>query len=148
LSSADKESVRNWLACGAPLIGPDPTAPSATWDSIWASLGPTCVGCHNAANAPGYQNVLIGEIGDACGSYNKIVGQTSVTQVCSGQTLVTPNNPSTSQLLLKLKADPAMCGSPMPFGFATGLVGTPNEALIGLIETWIMNGALPPVSCP
>jgi hypothetical protein len=148
LSSADKEAVRNWLACGAPAIGPDPTAPSATWESIWSSLAPSCVNCHNATGSMLYQGALLGELGDPCGSYDNIVGHVSDTMECSGQTLVVPNNPGASQLLLKLKADPAACGSPMPLGSPTGLVGSTNENVIGLIETWIMNGAQKPPSCP
>lgn len=148
LNGADKETVRNWLACGAPVIQALGGTTTATWDSIWASLAPACVTCHNAAGAPNFQNVLLGELGDACGSYNNIVDHVSATQVCGGQTLVVRNSPSTSQLLLKLKADPAMCGIPMPYGFDNGLVGTPNEPLIGLIETWIMNGAPKPAGCP
>jgi len=148
LSSGDKETVRNWLACGAPVIQAVGGTATATWDSIWGTLGPLCVSCHNAEGSMGFQGALLGELGDACGSHANIVGHVSDTMECSGQTLVVPGNPGASQLLLKLRADPAMCGMAMPYGFANGLVGTPNEAVLGLIETWIMNGALPPAGCP
>jgi hypothetical protein len=146
LSSADKEAVRNWLACGAAGIPPDPSARTATWESIWSSLGNSCVGCHNMAGSGNSGGAVLGEAGDACGSYDKIVGQNGVVGECTGMPLVTPFEPQNSHLLLKLKADPAMCGGPMPYPSTTGLIETDAE-LVGLIETWIMNGAMPP-SCP
>jgi hypothetical protein len=146
LSSADKEAVRNWLACGASGISANPNARTATWESIWASLGPSCVTCHNMQGAAGSGGAVLGELNDACGSYNKIVGQNGIIGACTGMPLVTPFEPQNSHLLLKVKADPTMCGGAMPYPSTDGLSVSDPE-LIQLIETWITNGALAP-ACP
>jgi hypothetical protein len=147
LNSADKEAVRNWLACGADGIPPDPNARTATWESIWSSLGKSCVGCHDMNGAGNSGGAVLGEAGDACGSFGRIVGKNGVTETCGGMPLVTPFEPQNSHLLLKVKADPTMCGGAMPAGQAAGLTVLDPE-LVGLIETWIMNGAPRPAGCP
>ena len=114
LSSADKESVRNWLACGAPVVAPDTAAPTATWDSIWTELAGDCIGCHNAASVGAYDTVVLGELGDPCGSYANIMKPGKAEGMCAGQSLVVRGNPGASQLLQKLKA--MGCGAPMPYG--------------------------------
>ena len=84
LSSADKETVRNWLACGAPVIQAVGGTATATWDSIWGTIGPLCVGCHDTERSRGFQDALLGELGDACGSHANIFGHVSDTMQCSG----------------------------------------------------------------
>lgn len=145
LSAGDKEKVRNWLACGAPAIEPDPTAPTATWDSIWTAMSGDCVGCHSTAAGPTFGFVL-GD--DACSSYANLVGKPASGPMCTGMgTLVVPNSPADSILYTKINPASGTCGSPMPQGSATGLaVSKPN--IVALVEQWIMNGALPPAGCP
>ena len=147
LSSDQKEKVRNWLACGAPVIPPDTSAPTATWDSIWGQLATSCTGCHSTAAGPtAGMGFVLGDVGDACTSYDNIVSATAVTTACSGMTLVVPSNPTGSLLLQKLKGTQT-CGAAMPLGFPMGLEAQ-NAELVGRIETWIMSGAPKPAGCP
>lgn len=152
LSAADKEKVRNWLACGAPIIPADPSAPSATWDSIWPALATNCISCHStAAGAPngiGMGFVFGDSPTDICASYANIVAQDAVTPMCSpaGSKLVVAGNPSASMLLKKISDASDKCGGPMPPTGDPLIVSNPQ--LVALIEQWIMNGALKPPSCP
>jgi hypothetical protein len=84
---------------------------------------------------------------DICGSYTNIVDQAAVTPMCSaaGATLVVPGQPAMSALLKKISDAPDKCGSGMPLG--NPLIMDDAE-LVGLIEQWIMDGALKPPSCP
>jgi hypothetical protein len=149
LSSDDKEAVRNWLACGAPLIGPDPTVPAATWESIWPTLAPNCMICHSVAagtptDGPG-RGFVLGD--DMCSAYNNITGnKAAVTPQCgmAPMTLVVPNDPDGSLLVQKITATQT-CGTPMPPS-AEGLQGV-NPVLVDTIKAWIAAGAQPP-SCP
>jgi len=149
LSSADKEKVRNWLACGAPLVEPDANNTAATWDSIWAELASDCVGCHNTTQGPSTgMGFTLGNLGDACTSYNNIVGAAAVTPMCgaSPMTVVAPGNPDGSLLMQKLTATQT-CGDPMPPFFEGGLSDVKPE-LVDRIRTWIMNNAPKPLGCP
>lgn len=150
LNDDDKESVRNWLACGAPLIGPDPTVPAATWDSIWPTLSPNCVTCHSveAGMAPdgAGKGFTLGD--DMCSAYDNITGnKAAVTPECSmmPMTLVIPNDPDGSLFLQKLTATQS-CGMPMPPS-EQGLQGV-NPVLVDTIRAWIAAGAQKPASCP
>lgn len=150
LNGMDKEKVRNWLACGAPVIPPDPSAPTATWDSIWSQLAGECTGCHSeAAGMSAGMGFVLGNVGDACTSYQNIMGAAAVTPQCmaAGETVVVPGNPEGSLLYKKLTGTQT-CGTPMPpFGLAMGLSETKPD-LVALIRTWIMNNAPAPVGCP
>lgn len=147
LNGQQKEAVRNWLACGAPVIGAAQGAPSATWDSIWAAMGGDCVGCHSETTSAVGEGFVLGNLGDACASYENIVMTASVTQACTGETIVVPSNAGSSLLLNKLLATPGTCGSPMPLGAPMGLAGVKPE-LVDLVEQWIANGAPKPANCP
>lgn len=146
LSDADKEIVRNWLACGADGIGTESNT-AATWEAIWSGItAANCLTCHGTMSAAGSGGAVLGDPGNACGSYDLIVGKPGVVGECAGMPLITPFQPQSSHLLLKIKADPTACGEPMPAGSTMGLTQA-NPQLIQQIETWIMNGALPP-TCP
>lgn len=54
--------------------------------------------------------------------------------------LITPGEPASSYLWLKLTGDPAIMGQPMPYNPLTG-EGTLQQAELSDIETWIINGA-------
>lgn len=144
LSSADKEAVRNWLACGAPSI--KGSATSVTWDGIWTSLAGNCTGCHSTTAGPTLGNgFVLGD--DACTSYNNIVMQASLNAACG--TRVVPNNPTGSLLYQKITGtQPMGCGTPMPpFGMVMGLNDTEPD-LVARIQQWIMSGAPKPAGCP
>jgi hypothetical protein len=147
LSVADKETLRNWLACGAP------TAPTmgvtADWSSIYMSLiGTTgnCLGCHGGDGSVG-GGFALGM--DPCTAYKNVVNAAAKTTIgvpscaASGMKLVVPSQPDMSLLLEKLVGMPP-CGSPMPLG-SMGL-GASNPTVMAL-RTWIMNGAQAPSGC-
>jgi len=147
LNDMEKESVRNWLACGAPLIGPDPTVPAATWDSIWPTLAPNCIICHSVEQGPmAGAGFTLGD--EMCAAYDNITGnKAAVTPECSmmPRTLVIPNDPDGSLLVQKLTATQD-CGTPMPPS-AEGLQGV-NAVLVDTIKAWIAAGAPKPAPCP
>jgi hypothetical protein len=143
LSSADKEKVRNWLACGAPKIVSSAT--SATWDGIWPSLS-QCLGCHNSTmGATSGGGFILGD--DACTSYDNIFMVASVNASCG--TRVTASNPGASLLYQKITGtQPMGCGTPMPpFGMPMGLNDTDPD-LVARIQQWIASGAPKPAGCP
>jgi hypothetical protein len=151
LSGADKEKVRNWLACGAPVIPPDTSAPTATWDSIWPQLASNgCTGCHSP-EAPGAgQGFALAGPTDSCTSYNNIFEAMAITSECAaaGETIVKPGDPAGSLLYKKLTSTAEnVCGDPMPIPSAMGLIETRPE-LVAAIQQWIMSGAPKPTSCP
>jgi hypothetical protein len=146
LNDVEKEAVRNWLACGAPLIDADPTAPAATWDSIWPALSPNCVICHGSQSGEmAGDGFILGD--DMCTAYANIFGQTALTSDCGmmPRTVVIASDPDNSLLVQKLTATQT-CGTPMPPS-AEGLQGI-NPQLVDTIKAWIAAGALKPASCP
>jgi hypothetical protein len=145
LSASDKESVRNWLACGAPIINAPIGTTRADWESIYTALAPMCLGCHSTQTGPSTgQGFVLGDR-NPCSAYHNVVGKASVTPMCSGtqQSLVVPSDPNTSLLLRKLEATQS-CGMPMPLG-SKGL--GPDNATVKSLRTWIENGALAPAGC-
>jgi hypothetical protein len=147
LNGADKETVRNWLACGAEIVAaPAQTGPvPPDLPSIHAALsGMACQACHST----GMDNNFLG--GDVCQMYNAIVGKTAVSTGCgtSGLTVVVAGKPDDSLLWKKINASPPPpCGGTMPLGSATPLAGM-SPGLAEAIRTWIANGAQKPASCP
>ena len=148
LSSDDKESLRNWLACGAPVIdAPVSVDTTSGYDGIYKGLtDQSCLSCHSGtADAGG--GFMLGMT--ACESYKNIFMKPAITTVgtpacaASGLQLVVPNSPDTSLLLQKLEGMPK-CGSPMPLG-SMGL-GASNATVMAL-RAWIMSGAPAPAGC-
>ena len=146
-SSADKETVRNWLACGAEVVAAPDLGPAVTPDlpSIHAALsGMVCKACHSS----GPDNNFLS--GDACAMYNALVGKTAVSTGCgmSGLTVVVAGKPEDSLFWKKINASPAPpCGATMPLGAASPLAVT-NAPLAEAIRSWIAAGAVKPSTCP
>ncbi len=151
-TSAGKEIVRNWLACGAPVPegqrlgqrGPDPVA--ATWDDIHSVIiSDQCVGCHAGTADPAFNGGLL--LSSACASWKAVVNQPAhSSSVCDAfpGALIAPGMPEQSLLYQKLvQQDADICGSPMPLGPAPTL----GESFTNAVRDWIMNGALPPSGC-
>jgi mono/diheme cytochrome c family protein len=154
-TSQDKETLRNWLACGAPVIeapisigggGDSGTTPS--WDQIYPALSMNqCLSCHSsgAAKLAG-DGFIFGDSGDACGAYRNIVNKKAVTASggCAAMnlTIITPNAPDMSLMLQKLEGTQP-CGSPIPAGVA---LGASNPTVMAL-RAWIAGGAPPPAGC-
>ncbi|HMJ15511.1 MAG TPA: hypothetical protein VK524_29045 [Polyangiaceae bacterium] len=147
LASNDKETIRNWLACGAEVVAAPKVSVSVPADltGIHGALsGLVCKSCHS--NGPD-NNFLSG---DACAMYSALVGKTSSSSGACGTAklpLVTAGKPDESLFLQKLSASPApACGSTMPL--ASPPLGGTDPALVASIRTWILEGATKPAGCP
>jgi mono/diheme cytochrome c family protein len=140
LEGADKETVRNWLACGAPVIRQPLTVGGRDWAALFPSLETTCGACHNAASTTGPWLAL----GDACTTRANLLGSVASGTGCgtTGATLIVPSSPDASLLLQKLES-PMPCGTVMP---PDRNAATPS-ALAAPLRQWIAAGALAP-ACP
>lgn len=139
-----KAALRNWLACGGPLVsqtqlpqwvrlsgGPMPDAKD--FDAIYETiLKPSCAtaGCHNMS-AAGELRML-----DACSTYEALMkaGPCGKPRVKAGDTA--------SFLLNKIGGGKVECGSPMP---PTGAL--PVNSVMA-IRAWVAAGAAAPMDCP
>jgi mono/diheme cytochrome c family protein len=158
-SGATKKALKQWLACGAPIVEmnspmiPKPVGgtvgdqyPSCkqdlepTFDNIYNMvLKGNCAiqGCHTAgaAGAGGF------DLGDIDLAYMEMLGDGSgAASSCNGAKMVVPGKPEESYLLAKLgySGTPlTKCGIPMP---PTGML---PEDTLQLIADWIMAGADP-----
>ncbi len=141
LEGANKETVRNWLACGAPVVkAPLAAVVGADWAQIFPSLEMTCGACHNASSTTGPWLAL----GDACATRANLLAAVAVGPGCmaTGSKLVVPSSPDTSLMLQKLEL-PMPCGSVMPPDRAPAA----PSALASSLRQWITAGALAP-GCP
>lgn len=136
-----KETVRNWLACGAPVQNqaPNPTM-EMTWATIYQGLG-DCLACHNAQNPAAGQGFGLGLPGDPCSALDNLINQPAVTPACQGSgMLVVPGYPDQSLLLNKLEQETPVCGGRMP------AVGMLDPSVISALRTWVAAGAQ--TNCP
>jgi hypothetical protein len=155
-TSAGKAHVRNWLACGAPVVagvtgaqvtatateavlpGIATTAATATFTSIYNTIlkGGTCVGCHVAGGL--FPSIDLTSQASAYSSLFSKDSSTAANAKCGGRKLVTPGNCDTSLLYEKLAATtPAVCGDRMPQGGAP-IAETDRQTLCD----WIKAGAM------
>ena len=151
-----KSTVRNWLACNAPIVAGVTGAPAdamqlgaiktalditpseATFTSVYSGvLMVACATCHNGKAPYNAQTPL--DFSTEAKAFATLVGPdtstTSMTNCVGKGKLVTPNNCDTSVLYQKLEAPPVSCGSPMPFGS----MGTQTQR--DLVCNWIKAGA-------
>jgi hypothetical protein len=154
LAATDKEKLRNWLACGAPMATGTAGTPmvdggmpsAADWNTVYAGIKDTCTACHSpsAANAVG-MGFSFGL--NACDAYKAVVNKKSVTPTCKaiGPTLVVPGQPTMSFMLQKVKGIQT-CGASMPLGAPTPFAST-NPAVVASLEAWITAGAIAPAGC-
>jgi len=150
LDADDKETVRNWLACGAPVIAaPPPESEETDWSNIYADLIGDCVGCHAGTTA-----ILVGgnfELGvadDPCAAHGRVVSAAASGTECGGSelTLVVPGEPEMSLLVRKLTDEVPPCGSFMPYmpePSGRPLAATKPQ-LVERLRSWIADGALAP----
>jgi hypothetical protein len=156
--AATRELLRDWLACGAPLIeaqGPldravggtvgdqFPACPQegpATFESVYRIMTTqgACPECHHPA---GVMKAL--DLSTAAAAYDALLGADGkgVAPDCELTSFpyVTPADPERSYLLAKLGAlDAPACGVTMPPAGAL-----PAESL-ALVRAWIAAGAPPP----
>jgi hypothetical protein len=134
-----KGILRNWLACGAPVVTdsrvPDwaeAQAVEASWDSIYALFSNSCAlaGCHDAKSATVSGHL---DLSDKCAAYNAL----QMSGTC-GMTRLTPGDADASFLVTKLEKDQPGCGSRMPTG------GVFKQNQLDAIRMWIQDGAQAP----
>ncbi|MFI5306704.1 MAG: hypothetical protein ACHQ53_05085 [Polyangiales bacterium] len=155
LSAADKETLRNWLACGPNAIAAPGGATGNDWGSIYATLGKTCTVCHGTTTAMVSGNGFL--LGDpdttnpvnVCAAYHNILNKKSVTTMgmpvncaSTNMALIVPGQPDMSLLLKKIEGTQP-CGAGMPLGAPLG----PNNATTIAVRQWITAGAPPPAGC-
>jgi hypothetical protein len=154
-NATGKATVRNWLACGAPIVAGVTGAPAQamalgniepgktitvgpTFDSVYTSiLKGTCISCHVKGTAFYGQTPM--DFSTEATAYATLVNQdASTTGSCTGKgKLVVPGDCAHSLIWEKLAATtPAVCGSPMPLGMAA----IADSARQGLCD-WINAGA-------
>jgi len=149
-SDDGREIVRNWLACGAPVVERaaardagvpavvarplalppiEPNWPSL-YDNLLAARGCARMVCHGGGDpSAGFV------VSDVASTLDALVGAAASGDACEGRTLVDPSSPEDSLLLTKLRGD-AGCGDPMPLG------GIPlRQAELDAVEAWIACGA-------
>lgn len=143
IDALQKEQIRNWLACGAPVVAPDDmvVTPGANGLEVAFPQMANCVGCHNPSLAQG--GYLLGD--DVCAAYNNLMAGASTSASCGGNSLVVAGDPGASLLLSKMTANP-LCGVSMPQG-GTPFAESNVDAYAALTE-WVMAGAPKPVNCP
>jgi hypothetical protein len=154
LAPSQKEILRNWLACGAPVVEAPVMADAGAdpWTKIYTQLSGSCVGCHSASSAAGAGGgFVLGEAGMApatiCDAYNNVVGvAASAAGACSGKRIVTASQPDDSVLLVKLTGGANLCGALMPLGTSAPFAMTQTQ-LVDDLRDWIMSGAPAPEDC-
>jgi hypothetical protein len=143
-----KAAFRNWLACGAPVVGqppvrfaprgedsaPEPVADAGAsgaaidWSVIFeGTITPRCAlsGCHDEGTAAG-ELALVSE----CASLAVLEEEGPC-----GMPRLVPGDTAASFLMTKLESDAPGCGVRMP-------VGAPlSEMLLATIRAWIADGA-------
>jgi len=148
-----KSTVRNWLACNAPIVAGVTGAPAdamqlgtikapleisttdATFTSVYTGvLTAACATCHDGKM---FSSQTPLDFTTQAKAFATLVGpDVSGTGSCVGKgKLVTPNNCDTSVLYQKLLPAPVSCGAPMPLG----TMG--NQTQRDLVCNWIKAGA-------
>ena len=159
-----REVLRNWLACGSPVLefsddegtpgescgpgvvgdcgvaAPALPPPEPTWPSIYTRLvRPLCLECHQPGNpfyGPGDQELDYSEM---MASLTAMSGVQADGSACVDTgTLIVPGDPEASIFYRKLTSDPG-CGDIMPLGRESGL----PESVLAPIRQWIEAGANP-----
>lgn len=165
-SKDGKELLRNWLACGAPVVAGTPgvneevaalgdvvdmasnvSGPEANWESIHAKvIVPQCTACHTPTAMTAWPDTNLDLTAGANGASDvlpRLVGKAPFSGgPCDAMgTLIVAGDCANSIFFQKLKpADggSVTCGSRMPFG---GIALT--DPTLQAICDWIDAGALP-----
>ena len=150
------EILRNWLACGAPIVErttphPDGVVPvgdvvagrdvgvEATFTDIWTRfIGPRCGSVCHGPNGPDELEASQLDLSTQAGAYMALVGTAAAGVSCmsTGTLRVAPGDPDASLIVQKLDPQPGLCGDPMPPGEA------PPAELLTTIREWILAGAM------
>lgn len=155
-SAEGQEILRNWLACGPPVVGsviPFPEevdevgdvvergsamVPEPNFTSIYEIvIAPHCA--NNSCHGPGPVSQIMEsqlDLSDRDTAYMELVGVEAEGSLCAGMgTLVVAGSPETSLLIEKMTERTPSCGAPMP------LVLLPAD-IVEPIRAWIMMGAM------
>lgn len=157
-SARGREILRQWLACGPPVVGStvpfpddvDPVGdvvprgtpmqtPEPTWSSIYELvIGPRCgQSCHGTGVGSQIMESQL-DLSDADTAYAELVGVEAEGNECAGMgTLVVPGDPRASLLVDKIESAMPACGDPMPV-LPPLLPGSVTEP----IRQWIADGAM------
>lgn len=97
---------------------------------------PICSGCHTGVGTslPGVQNLTAGN------TFANIVNVASIEQ--PSLLRIKPNDPTNSYLVQKILGASGITGSRMPFGCGSTSNPCLDQATIGLVQTWVSQGAL------
>jgi hypothetical protein len=137
-TGAGKAALRNWLACGAPVVADTEIplwartggADLSTWRNIYREvLAPNCAtgGCHDDTSRAGNLSLA-----DECKSHAALLQ----VSACDRRPRLVPGD-GQSYLVQKLRGtQPANCGDEMPPGSSL------SPAHLAAIETWIVQGAV------
>jgi hypothetical protein len=154
-SDTGVSTVRNWLACGAPVVSGvgkvaadvppealaiaggglvpprDSGAIEANFNSLYTQvIGPKCATCHSPSGSWSYLNLSTADL-----AYTNMVSKAGPT-VCASGNLITPGSVEKSLMYQKLLSDMA-CGQRMPQNGPY----LAEDALKPMRE-WIIAGAL------
>ena len=147
--------LRNWLACGAPVVErttPHPAGVTpvgevvtgravgieSTFTSIWTEfLGPRCgQSCHGPTRPDELEASQLNMSTQAM-AFAALVGTPAAGVSCMsrGTLRVAPGNPDASLLLQKFDPQPSLCGDAMPPG------ETVPSDFVTVVREWIAVGA-------
>lgn len=170
-SSEGQEILRNWLACGAPVVerGIEPSAEWATGadcndahppevgdcvvgaapdvlEPTWASIFdrvivPECVPCHNPEEEFFLEQSAL-DLSTSQGAYDALVDAPAAGVECEGEgTLVVPGDPDASLLMPKLEVRLDDTITVCGDGMPTPPLDPLSQAQIDVIRQWITDGA-------
>lgn len=156
-----QEKLRNWLACGAPVVeAPSPAGSmvslmgivggiepskdfdlSPTWSDIYARIENTCLGCHGSEPFAANLDLSTSDI-----AYDRFTqdGPRTGSACFARGAYVVPGDPNASLLYHKLKGEDAagqpVCGSDVEFGPMPPPFGA-SAKFSEAVRQWIMAGA-------
>jgi len=154
LSSAEKDAMRGWLACGAsdPAIPDagmcdDPAGCDDSWSSLWTDIsgGAGCVTCHEVGGSltdSAGDGVGFDVMGDACAVRDNLLGVAPTGPECpDADDYIVAGDSDGSLLVQKLRNDDGLCGGPMPQG---RVLNDSRSDLVDRLVAWIDDGAEAP----
>jgi hypothetical protein len=161
------EILRNWLACGAPVVESTalptggrpgdqcsadssgavgvcrrrvfvPQAPDPTWTSIYENvIFPLCGVACHGLGTPSFVEESQLDLSNPELAYSSLVGVQAAGYACAGQGILVDPGNSEGSLFIDKLTPHPLCGDPMP-----SLGVTLDEEVIAAIAQWIDDGAL------
>lgn len=165
-SAEGTEILRNWLACGAPVVEStglptggrpgdlcgtaasgtvgdcrrrifEPRAPEPRWSSIYEDvIFPMCGVACHGDGTPNYIVESALDLSSSQLAYDSIVGEMAAGRACAGQGILVDPGNSAGSLFLDKLTTHPICGDPMP-----SLAVRLDDEVIAVIAAWIDAGA-------